>query len=125
MRVRHHAAACGRGTAESRRKAQNKSIDGSPSIPAGPGASDFRVVWQGNGDGDPRSWNTYYRRSTDGGVTWDEITRISDRTGGAPYKHRSGYTFPYGDYLSLSVDGDGANHVIWGEGASYDGPGGS
>ena len=43
----------------------------------------------------------------------------------APYKHPAGYTFPYGDYLSLSVDGDGANHVIWGEGASYDGPGGS
>ena len=43
---------------------------------------------------------------------------------GAPYKTRAGYMFPYGDYLSLSVDGEGTNHVIWGEGASYNGPGG-
>ena len=33
--------------------------------------------------------------------------------------------FPYGDYLSLSVDGKGTNHVIWGEGESYNGPGGA
>jgi hypothetical protein len=98
--------------------------NGFPAVAAGPSARDFRVVWQGNGNGDPRGWNTYYRRSTDGGRTWGAITKISDRTDGAPYKHRGGYTFPYGDYLSLSVDGDGINHVIWGEGDSYDGPGG-
>ena len=27
--------------------------------------------------------------------------------------------------MELSVDGDGVNHVIWGEGLSYYGPGGT
>ena len=93
-------------------------------LPPGPNAGDFRVVWQENRNGDPRGWNADYRRSTDGGVTWIRIEKLSDRTTGAPYKNRAGYDFPYGDYLSLSVDGSGRNHVIWGEGASYDGPGG-
>ncbi|MEO7168262.1 MAG: sialidase family protein [Spartobacteria bacterium] len=97
--------------------------NGFPAIAAGPVAGDFRLVWQGN-NGDPRGWNTYYRRTTDGGATWSETAQLSDRSGGAPYKTRAGYLFPYGDYLGLSVDGAGNNHVIWGEGSSYDGPGG-
>ena len=102
----------------------DEASNGFPAIAAGPTAGDFRVVWQGNKNGNPRGWNTYYRRTTDGGTTWSETAQVSDRTTGAPYKNRAGYMFPYGDYLSLSVDRDGANHVIWGEGASYDGPGG-
>ena len=94
-----------------------------PAVAAGPSAGDFRIVWQGN-TGDPHAWNTFYRRSTDGGATWSETVRLSDRTNGAPYKNPAGYLFPYGDYLGLSVDGAGTNHVIWGEGASYSGPGG-
>lgn len=101
-----------------------EASNGFPSVAAGPVAGDFRVVWQGNENGDPRGWDTYYRRTTDGGVTWSEIVQLSDRKTGAPYKTRAGYLFPYGDYLSLSVDGGGRNHVIWGEGSSYDGPGG-
>ena len=87
-------------------------------------AGDFRVVWQGNGNGDPRGWDTFYRRTTDGGVTWSAMVKLSNRSTGAPYKTRAGYFFPYGDYISLSVDAAGDNHVIWGEGTSYDGPGG-
>ena len=102
-----------------------KADNGFPAVAAGPAAGDFRVVWQGNRNGDPRGWNTFYRRTTDGGTTWSPTTQLSDRTGGAPYKNRAGYLFPYGDYLGLSVDGKGTNHVIWGEGASYDGPGGA
>jgi hypothetical protein len=102
-----------------------EASNGFPAVATGPTAGDFRVVWQGNKDGDPRGWSTFYRRTTDGGTTWSETTQLSDRTTGAPYKNQAGYMFPYGDYLSLSVDGAGANHVIWGEGASYDGPGGS
>ena len=98
--------------------------NGFPAAAAGPGAGDFRVVWQGNRNGDTRGWNTYFRRTTDGGASWGPIARISDRRDGAPYKNRAGFDFPYGDYLGLSVDGAGLNHVIWGEGTSYDGPGG-
>ena len=86
-------------------------------------AGDFRVVWQGNGNGDPRGWDTFYRRTTDGGVTWSAMVKLSNRSTGAPYKTRAGYFFPYGDYISLSVDAAGDNHVIWGEGTSYNGPG--
>ena len=102
-----------------------QASNGFPGAAAGPQPGDFRVVWQSNADGNPRDWNTYYRRSTDGGVTWSPAVKLSDRSRGAPYKHPAGYAFPYGDYLSLSVDGRGRNHVIWGEGASYDGPGGA
>lgn len=95
-----------------------------PAVAAGAAAGDFRVVWQSNGKGNPRGWDTYYRRTTDGGATWSASIKLSDRPTGAPYKTAAGYEFPYGDYLSLSVDGEGSNHVIWGEGSSYDGPGG-
>ena len=89
-------------------------------------ADDFRVVWQGNNDGQTDAWNTWYRRTTDGGRTWSEPLRLSDTaTTPAPYHSADGYRFPYGDYLELAVDGEGVNHVIWGEGLSYIGPGGS
>ena len=48
-----------------------------------------------------------------------------DLASGAPYKGRRGYVFPYGDYLAIAVDDQGDNHVIWGEGASWNGPGGT
>lgn len=97
-----------------------------PAVAAGPGVDDFRVVWQGNNDGQTDAWNTWYRRTTDGGRTWSEPLRLSDTaTTPAPYHSADGYRFPYGDYLELVVDGEGVNHVIWGEGLSYIGPGGS
>ncbi len=99
--------------------------NGFPAVAAGPGAGDFRVVWAGNKNGDPRGWNAFFRRSVDGGTTWGATAQLSDLTSGAPYKNRAGFVFPYGDYLGLSVDGTGNNHVIWGEGMSYNGPGGS
>ncbi len=105
-------------------QADPKASNGFPAVAAGLEGGDFRVVWQSNKDGDPRGWNTYYRNTTDGGKNWSSITRLSDRSNGAPYKSMWGYSFPYGDYLSLSVDGKGTDHVIWGEGSSYDGPGG-
>ncbi len=51
--------------------------------------------------------------------------RLSDLGAGAPYKTASGYAFPYGDYFEIAVDALGVNHVAWGEGISYTGPGGT
>ena len=96
----------------------------SPAIVAGPAAGDFRLVWQDNRNG-AHAWNTWYARSTDGGATWTSPLRLSDRPGGAPYKRRDGYEFPFGDYLGLAVDANGTNYVIWGEGAAVYFPGGT
>jgi len=89
------------------------------------GVNDFRVVWQDDRNQSHVGWNTWYRRSTNGGSSWSTALRLSDDTSGAPYKTDAGYFFPYGDYLELTVDASGINHIIWGEGLSYTGPGGS
>jgi hypothetical protein len=96
----------------------------SPAIVAGPSPGDFRLVWQDNRNG-AHAWNTWYARSVDGGRTWSRDVRLSDRGSGAPYKKRIGYDWPFGDYLGLSVDSDGVNHVIWGEGSGVYVPGGT
>ena len=97
-----------------------------PSVAAHPTtANDFRVVWQDDRQQSQTGWNTWYRRTTNGGTSFGADIRVSDLTSGAPYKHANGYTFPYGDYLDLQVGPDGMNHVFWGEGISYTGPGGT
>jgi hypothetical protein len=83
---------------------------------------DVRVAWMDNRTG---RWNTWYRRSADGGRTWSGSVRLSDRPDGAPYKSARGFRFPYGDYGQLAVDGRGRTHAAWGEGPSYNGPGGA
>ncbi len=96
-----------------------------PSVASGPAPGEFHAVWQSTVDGDTATWNTWYRRSTNGGQSWGSAIRLSDVPDGAPYKHEGGYLFPYGDYLGLAVDGEGTAHVVWGEGASLIGPGGT
>jgi len=86
---------------------------------------DFRVVWQDDREASEVAWNTWMVRTLDGGASWSESVRLSDLGSGAPYKGPLGYAFVYGDYFEIAVDGDDVNHVIWGEGASYTGPGGS
>lgn len=96
-----------------------------PAVASSTTAGDFRVAWQDDRRGATSAWNTWYRRSTDGGRTWSTPMRVSDLGSGAPYKSETGYRFPYGDYLEITVDATGRTHMIWGEGDSYDGPGGS
>ena len=97
-----------------------------PGIAAHPNiANDFRVTWQDDRMLSQTGWNTWYRRTTNGGSSWTADIRLSDLTSGAPYKSANGYAFPYGDYHELSGDSGGRNHVIWGAGASYTGPGGT
>jgi hypothetical protein len=88
------------------------------------GTRDFRLVWQDSRNGE-HAWNTWFAQSDDGGVTWTSPLRLSNRRNGAPYKHAGGYDFPFGDYLGLSVDAEGVNHVIWGEGSAVYVPGGT
>jgi hypothetical protein len=96
-----------------------------PALASGPSGGDFRLVWQDDRNASNTGWNTWYRRTTNGGGSWNTSLRISDLSSGAPYKNSAGYKFPYGDYLEIAVDSLGRNHIIWGEGDSYTGPGGT
>jgi len=96
-----------------------------PALAAGPRPGDFRVAWQDDRSGSTSAWNTWYRRTANGGVTWSDAVRVSDLGAGAPYKSAAGYSFPYGDYFEIDVDANGLAHLIWGEGVSYTGLGGT
>ena len=97
-----------------------------PMAAAGPTAGDFRLIYQADASGGGSPWNTWYQATANGGETWLETpVRLSDAEAGATYKSPDGYDFPYGDYVGLAVDGEGAAHAIWGEGPSWNGPGGT
>jgi hypothetical protein len=49
---------------------------------------------------------------------------ISDAGGGAAYKTAAGFGEVYGDYGEIAITNTGKTIAIWGEGASYTGPGG-
>jgi BNR repeat-like domain len=93
-----------------------------PALAAGQVAGDFRLGWQDDRNG-ARAWNTWFRRTVDGGARWTETVRLSDRPRGTHYKSADGYRLPYGDYFEIGVDPSGLSHVIWGEGPHYTGPG--
>jgi hypothetical protein len=97
----------------------------SPAIAAGPTAGDFRVLWQDDRNGTHTAWNAWYRSTTNGGNSWTTPVRVSNLGSGAPYKSAAGYSFPYGDYDELTVDAAGVSQLIWGEGSSFTGPGGT
>jgi len=80
--------------------------------------------YQTSGGGNVNAWNVWYRTSADGGATWTAAVNISDATGGAAYKTAAGFAEVYGDYGELAITNTGKSIAIWGEGASYNGPGG-
>ena len=84
------------------------------------GAGDFRVWWMDTRSG---RWNVWYTRTTDGGATWSRAVRLSNAVSGFPYKSRRGFAEAYGDYGEIDVTNTGRTVAIWGEGASYAGPG--
>jgi hypothetical protein len=93
-----------------------------PVVSHGPAAGDFRVAWQDNRNG-PFAWNTWFRRTTDGGRSWADEVRLSDLGRVRFYKSAAGYVFPYGDYFGLATNASGTNFLIWGEGTSRAGVG--
>ncbi|MEX1046652.1 MAG: sialidase family protein [Actinomycetota bacterium] len=89
-----------------------------------PADGEFRLTFQDDRKGN-KNWNTWYKRSTDGGVTWSGPLRISDARGGAGYKDAGGFDADYGDYQDLAITSSGETFVVWGEGFNYYGPGGT
>jgi hypothetical protein len=98
-----------------------------PAISAA-GNGDVRIAWMdaraANGGMD--RWNVYFRASTNGGSTWSSEVDLSTYVAGADlssYIFQDGFRFPFGDYFEMDVDEQGTNHLVWGEGYSYDSPG--
>jgi hypothetical protein len=90
------------------------------------GTGDARLMYyQTSGGGNVDAWNVWYRRSTDGGVTWGAPVRLSDATSGAGYKTAAGFLEVYGDYGEIAVTNTSQTLAVWSEGFSYNGPGGA
>jgi len=88
---------------------------------AGRGNGDVRIYYADQRTG---RWNVWYRASKDLGQSWTKAVRISDATSGTAYKNAKGFLQFYGDYGEMAITGSGKTVAVWGEGASYAGPGG-
>ena len=99
-----------------------------------PGQNTIAPTVEVIGNGDARTWfavqngtgrwNTFFRRSTDGGVTWGARVKISDAITGAQYKNANGFLEFYGDYGEIAITSEGKTIGVWGEAFSNNGPGG-
>jgi hypothetical protein len=88
------------------------------------GNGDVRAWYYQTTGTDVDAWNVFYRRSTDGGLTWSTAVKISDATSGAGYKSAAGFLEIYGDYGEMAITSAGKSIAVWGEGYSWTGPGG-
>jgi hypothetical protein len=95
-----------------------------PAIAAA-GNGDVRIAWMDAraANGDINRWNVYFRSSTNGGASWTSEVDVSTYVSGYSYIFTDGFRFPYGDYFEMDVDEQGTNHLIFGEGPDYAGPG--
>jgi BNR repeat protein len=94
---------------------------------ASAGGGDVRVWYMqtANGD-DPDAWNVWYRASSNGGRTWTTPVKIDDAPAGAAgYVSAGGFDEIYGDYGEIAITSAGTTIAAWGEGFSYNGPGGT
>ena len=80
---------------------------------------------QTSGGGNVDAWNVWYRRSTDGGATWAAPVEDLRRDGGCGVQDRGRLRARSTATTARSaITNTGKTIAIWGEGASYDGPGG-
>lgn len=93
-----------------------------PKVQAGLEPGRFLVAWEDDRNG-PQAWNVWSRATRDGGGSWSPTARVSKGGPSAPYKTTKGFAFPYGDYFGTTIDPQGTVFLIWGAGATYDGPG--
>jgi hypothetical protein len=80
---------------------------------AGKATGQFVITWMDKRGG---GWNVWERESTDGGLSWSADAKISDATGGAPYKTAAGFGLPYGDYDMVTINSAGKAVAAMGEG---------
>lgn len=91
-----------------------------PALTAG-ATGDVRIAWM-----DTRNagyWNTLYRSSSNGGVTWSSEEQLSGYAPGYSYVSRRGFSFPFGDYFGMAIDSVGDTQAVWGEGLNFQSPG--
>jgi len=91
-----------------------------PAITAG-SAGDVRIAWMDTRRGP--SWNVYHRSSSNGGATWSAESKLSSYVPGYRYIRPKGFSFPFGDYFQIGIDGDGRTQAVWGEGLNFRAPG--
>jgi Neuraminidase (sialidase) len=94
---------------------------------ASSGSGDVRVWYMQTADADdPDAWNVWYRSSSNGGRTWSSPVKIDDApAGAAAYVYLDGFGEIYGDYGEIAITSAGKTIATWGEGLSYNGPGGT
>jgi hypothetical protein len=85
------------------------------------GDGDVRVLWMD--DRSSGAWNTYVRRTTNGGASFGAETDLSTPVAGFDYITSAGFRFPFGDYFEADYDPQGTLHAIFGEGRDYQTPG--
>jgi hypothetical protein len=85
------------------------------------GDGEVRVLWMD--DRSAGAWNTYARRSNDGGATFGAETDLSTPVAGFDYITPAGFRFPFGDYFEADFDAQGTLHAVFGEGHDYLTPG--
>ena len=87
-------------------------------LATGSSSCDVRAAWMDNRTG---AWNVWYRESVDCGTTFSSPSvRLSwSDNPGFNFQSSAGFTFPYGDYGSMTVDSDDNTHIVWGEGMGW------
>ena len=121
MRVYASSSTDGGATWSDRVPLSPAGVNAADPAAAGTGSGDVRVWYMDQRTG---RWNVWYRASADLGATWSRAVRISDVRSGTAYKNAKGFLEAYGDYGEIAITSRGKAVAVWGEGISYNGPGG-